>query len=181
MRWLSSLYTFVKDFQGIIGTIVGFTGVVITLLYNARKDRKFHLWKQEEEKRKLAAALKAELEIFASAAKNNSEMKVEPGGGLFVPKNLPKPNFYLASVDKIHLLPGATANKVITAHSVIEEYPIKLLFGLARTRAGEINTVEDRGDFYFVTGREKIRTAAEMQGSLYKIILEATQSLKKLS
>src|SRR4051812_30959218 len=41
--WLSAHYEILKDFQGILGNSLGFIGVIVTFLYNSKKERNFYL------------------------------------------------------------------------------------------------------------------------------------------
>src|SRR4051812_37692493 len=118
---MTSWYTYLKDFQGIIGTLVGFIGVIITLIYNSYKDRAFHRWREHQDQKVVAVALRAELEMYASMAKRNYEEELfQPGGSFLVPRKLSKPKVYEALSSKAILLPHGTLAKVIHTYVLIE-------------------------------------------------------------
>jgi hypothetical protein len=178
---MTSWYASLKDFQAIIGTLVGFVGVIITLIYNSHKDRAFHRWREKQDQKVVAVALRAELEMYAAMAKRNYELKpFQSGGGILVPKKLSKPNIYQALSSKVMLLPVVALAKVIHTYVVIEEFPANLWYAIALTKEGEINTTEIKEDFYQVRSQATAGRAAGLYGELIKVVEEAIEELKKI-
>lgn len=129
-----------------------------------------HRWKEAGERKSLTAALRAELEIFARATKSNSEIDFKHGGSLLVPKSLPEPKFYLSSISRISLLPELSANKVIIAYSIIEEYPHKIRYTVSVVRESELNPTTEHGEVYIVRSSDIAKRVSEMHKGLYEYI-----------
>ncbi len=78
---------FLTQYQTLIVGLLGFTGVILTLLTNARLNRKQHARQIEHERTALKAALSTELSIIRDTFRDRLEMIGEPTGsqGMWVP------------------------------------------------------------------------------------------------
>jgi hypothetical protein len=179
--WISAHYDIIKDFQPIIGSMIGFAGVIFTLWYNGWKDRRLYKIKMEDERKSLAGALSAELEIIARSLKLNSEMaqNANPRGTIYAQKNLYNPVCFNATVSKISLLPTSAAHKVIRLYAFLEDYNFRLL-SVGLIDENEDPILEDRGTYYVVHGQEGHKRLATFHSGILNVVNEAIVELSKV-
>ncbi|MDJ0857446.1 MAG: hypothetical protein QNJ03_00100 [Dinoroseobacter sp.] len=83
--WLT--YDFVKDFQTAIVGVIGFTGVILTLLVNAILARHQHERELEAKRRTVRAGILAELHAFKGMVDRNLEHPgPSPGNHVAIPR-----------------------------------------------------------------------------------------------
>jgi hypothetical protein len=175
---MATFYDFFKDFQGIIGNLFGFIGVILTLWYNGRKDRNLHLWKVGQERKSIAAAFKAELEAMASPLeKDIDNMDMAAGGFVAVPKEFIKPTFFLSSAAKVSLLDENIAEKVIKAYSFVDEYPKLLVFAVSVLDQNDSRATEDRDSYYLVRSPRAGKQLVALRRDILKNIKDAIDKL----
>jgi hypothetical protein len=116
-----------KDYQTLVVGTLGFTGVVITLITNARLDRKQHTRQVEHERTALKAALSAELSIIRDTFIDRIEMIAEAPEtqGMLVPVDT-MTDVYSRIFDRIGLLSSEQVNFVMRAYLLVRQMPDRL-------------------------------------------------------
>jgi hypothetical protein len=115
-----TLWEYVREFQTPIAGTIGFAGVIITLLLNARYTRRQRREERRHECRTLRAALTEELKINRRSLLHNIELARNHGhlseeGGFDVPSD-PMDDAYRAFTHRIGLLPRDEVSKVMFAY-----------------------------------------------------------------
>jgi len=117
--------TLLKDYQsGLVG-LLGFTGVIVTLIVNAKLARRQHERKLADERAILRGALLAELTILRNVYQDRIEKVADrpgPGSGIIVPVHVIS-EVYNRLMDKLGLLTSDEAGKVISAYLLARELP----------------------------------------------------------
>ena len=170
------VYDVLKDFQGGLVGILGFGGVMITLLYNARTARAVRQQVIVHERTTLRVALSVELKMIANSLKGIQESLVgpapdpEPGTPAGARETAPLLPFeiYSANLGKLGLLDPYQVDAVILAYSTLKS----LQAGLKPNEIGP-----NRG-FYLVQ-REWIDPIYRVHGYALKLIADAIESLKE--
>jgi hypothetical protein len=121
LTMVDCLYQLVKDFQTLLVGVIGFSGVIVTLLMNSRLSRKQH------DREVLKTALCAELELnrksFSDKASTPEDDQEESGA--FYPIEM-KTSIYQAFIEKLGLLSTEEVSAVINAYTLIDEAPVRL-------------------------------------------------------
>jgi hypothetical protein len=112
-----TLCAWVQDFQTLIAGTIGFAGVIITLVLNARQGRQQRRDERRHECQTLRAALIEELSVNRRSLVYNIEGVRKAGhlseeGGFDVPTD-PMDDAYRAFTHRIGLLPRAEVSKVM--------------------------------------------------------------------
>jgi hypothetical protein len=117
----------IKEYQTLIVGVLGFTGVIITLITNARLNRKQHTRQIEHERTALKAALSTELSIILDAFRDRIEMIGDPPAtqGTWLPLDT-MTDVYSRTMDKIGLLSREQVNLVLRAYLLIRAVPDRL-------------------------------------------------------
>ena len=122
-------WTWIQEHQTLLVGIIGFIGVISTLLINAGQARKQRREERRHECQTLRAALIEELKINRHSLKENMDsLKQQPpekGGGAFMPTD-PMDDAYRSFVPKIGLLSQAEVSKVMSAYLALRTYNAKL-------------------------------------------------------
>ncbi len=115
---------FLERFQaGIVG-IVGFLGVIVTLIVNAWIARSRDRDARNHERRSLSRALLAELRSYRQSVAGSVEGLAKDDladGDLLIPSTGPTPVFD-AYVGKLGLLDSETVSPVVNAYTVLKEF-----------------------------------------------------------
>ena len=123
MDWLN-------NYQTLIGVVVGFTGVILTLWYNAKTARDQRDEEREHERKALRAALIAELQINRYALEENSrQLKENPPTErreAYMPTDR-MDGAYQSFLPRIGLLSEGEVSKVMRAYLSLETYNAHLL------------------------------------------------------
>ena len=118
-----------QTYQTLVVGFVGFTGVIITLWFNARTARDQRRDELAHEREVLRVALIAELKINRRSLRENAEtLRENPPdseGGAFVPTD-PMDDVYRAFVPRIGLLSQDEVGKVMDAYLTLETFDAKL-------------------------------------------------------
>jgi hypothetical protein len=130
MVWFPEIIGMVKEFQSLIVGVIGFTGVIATLLTNALLARRQHAGQVRHESDVLRAALIAELQLIREAfmdriaAINGAENRA----GMLVPLDSLS-DVYESLIDRIGLLSEPETRAVVRAYVLVRQLPgrIKLL------------------------------------------------------
>lgn len=168
------IYQFLSDFQTLIAGLIGFTGVIITLLINAWLSRRQHYRAIEHETGTIRTALIAELELIEKSFQDKSvpSKDGEKPSDAFHPGSTPQPIFD-NFIEKIGLLSSEEVSAVIEAYTMVNEAPsrIQLLF------AGHDPSFNKQGYIFIRAKHEK--TASGIYENFLPAIREALAALKR--
>jgi hypothetical protein len=129
---MDNLLCYLKTYQILIAGLVGFSGVVLTMLTNAYLQRVQHARAIKHEKQALRSALKAELTSNKEAYENRiSQFSESTEYKDALIQNRVQDNVYSTLLEKIGILEPDEINSIITAYQLIREIPyrIRLLTG----------------------------------------------------
>ncbi|TLS75295.1 hypothetical protein FE236_09380 [Mariprofundus erugo] len=117
-----SISQLVKDFQTLIVGALGFTGVALTLLVNAKSSRKATARQIEHETHALRTALIAELDLIRTSFQGRGAPSIsgEQPTGAFFPVHTPQPVFENL-IGQVGLLSEKEVSAVIRAYTLINE------------------------------------------------------------
>jgi hypothetical protein len=126
MTVLSCLYQFIQSYQTLTVGAIGFTGVIITLITNAKISRNQHERSITHERASLRTALLAELELARKSFSDSSTPRdINHEEAAFFPDSHPQ-LVYRSLIAKIGLLSPAEISSVIEAYTLINELPTRL-------------------------------------------------------
>jgi hypothetical protein len=128
--WLT--YEYVKEFQSLIGTMVGFLGVILTLIINAMLHRRQHRHETEHLRAAVASSLLAELKRNNETFEYNLKHMdgISEGSGIIAPIN-PITSLYDCQLERIGYLHGEQLTAVMSAYSQIKSVPERLQLTIA--------------------------------------------------
>jgi len=163
---------FLTQYQTLIVGLLGFTGVILTLLTNARLNRKQHARQIEHERTALKAALSTELSIIRDTFRDRLEMIGEPTGsqGMWVPLDT-MTDVYGRVLDKIGLLSREQVNLVLRAYLLIRAVPERL-------RLMEGSPEIEPGATYLHVGSKHVGDARRMHENFLGDIEKAIAALR---
>jgi len=118
-----------NNYQTLIVGVIGFAGVIITLLVNAKIPRDQRRDEIEHERATLRAALVEELKIIRDSLQGNLARfeELPPNGkkGLFLPTD-PMDDAYRSFVPRLGLLTEPEVHKVMNAYLYLRTYTARL-------------------------------------------------------
>jgi hypothetical protein len=121
--WIQTLSQGGASFIGsLTGGLVGLIALLLGALFNAHLNRRRDDRLRGEDRRTLAAALRAELAGIAQTLENNAAQLKKGSGDFIVPDVAHSVRVLPKMLPKIGLLDPETISKVIDAHIVIEQY-----------------------------------------------------------
>ena len=102
---LNSILQIFETYQTFVTGLLGFSGVIIAMVVNARTQRKLQLQRIEHDKRSLRVALKSELQVNSKSFEQRINDFNEPGneGDALIP-NKTTDGVYRTLLDQIGLL-----------------------------------------------------------------------------
>jgi len=125
---LAWLMWFMKEYQTLFVGALGFTGVIVTLLTNARLQRSQHTRQVNHERTALKAALSSELSIIRDSYVDRIGMITESQTqSLLVPVDT-MTEVYSQSIGKLGLLSRDQVNLVLRAYLLVRAMPARLRF-----------------------------------------------------
>ncbi len=166
-------YQLLKDFQTLIVGVIGFGGVVLTLLANSWMSRRKQTQLIEHETCSLRTALIAELEQIEKSfkAKAIPVKEEEQPSGAFHPKETQLP-IYENFVGKFGLLTKEEVSVVIKAYNLVNEAPTRI----------QLLSVNQHPSFekpgYSFVGPEHEESASGIYANFVKEISNAIATLK---
>jgi hypothetical protein len=116
-----------KTYQTVFTGILGFTGVIITMLANAKMQRN----QQERNNRHRANSIRVALKSELNSNKLIYEMRIEQIGGtredqsILVPSRI-QDNVYRELLKDIGLLSEGEVEKILDAYGLVSELPYKM-------------------------------------------------------
>ena len=158
-----------KDYQTLFVGVVGFAGVIITLLVNARQARKQRLEERCHERKTLRAALVEELKINKESIQMNLKhlKELEETKEVLIPI-FPMNDIYESTKNRIGLLSKDEVKKVIFAHLTQRQRLTNLLF---------IGTRSDEFPQQVRIPRHKLGQLCEMDTNLLSVIDDALEAI----
>jgi len=161
----------VKDYQTLLVGLLGFTGVITTMLANAKMQRNQHERALLHEARSARVAIKTEL----LANKKSYELRIsqlnEPpdeSSGALVPSKLSN-QLYNELLPKLGILSEEELEKVIQAYALISEAPYRL-----RILVGTDNVIGLNGENIRVESG-KLQAAKEIHERILVVITKAIE------
>jgi hypothetical protein len=123
LEWLQGLPQTTVSFLGALaGSCIGLIALLLGALFNAHLNRRRDERLRNEDRRALAAALKAELDGIATSLEMNTEELKKKISDFAVPNIAHSIRVLPALLSKIGLLDTEIIRKVISSHIVIEQY-----------------------------------------------------------
>ena len=172
------IYQFLEHFQTLIVGVIGFSGVVLTLLVNAWLLRRQHAQAIKHEMSTLRTALIAELELIeksfrekAIPAEDAEDDDDEGPSDAFHPGSIPQP-IYENFVGKIGLLSKEEVSAVIEAYTLVNEAPSRL-----QLLSSMHDPSSDQPGYIFISAEHE-KTASGIYASFLPTIGEAVAALK---
>lgn len=137
IKWVICM---LQSYQIIITGLLGFTGVIITMLWNGKLQRNQYERKIKHETNSLRAAIKSELKANKKAYELRIEQFNEPCeySDALVPSKLID-NIYKELVNKIGLLTDEEIETVIEAYALMAELPYGLRILVGTDNVGGFN------------------------------------------
>ncbi len=168
-----TLWTVIETFQNLLVGAVGFAGVIITLLVNAKIARDRRRDERDHERATLRTALAEELNINRESLQGNlnSLRELPPDGKkeTFVPTD-PMDDAYRSFVPKIGLLTETEVHRVMNAYLYLRTYTARLFL---------IGVPPDTSPRHVQVPPEKLgRLKAEMEAAI-PIIEQAREVLER--
>lgn len=167
------MYQLVSEFQTLVVGVIGFSGVVISLLVNAWLSRRQHVRAVHHEMDTLRTALIAELELIQRSFREKSTLNDsnEDPTSAFYPESTPKP-VYENYIGKIGLLSAHEVSAIIEAYTLINEESARLQL----LSSGHHDSFNKPGYIFIQAEHEK--TASGVYGSFLPKIEKALDVLR---
>ena len=142
------IFHLLEEFQTGVATLIvgmlGFAGVIITLVVNARITRRDAREARRHERETLARALLAELSSHRQSVKKNVEdmEKTNMGTGQFLVPAIIETPVFDANVSHLGRLSAAQVGLVLDAYLVLKEYNRSLVLVSTPENSGHYRAVE---------------------------------------
>lgn len=161
-----------QTYQTIIVGLIGFTGVIITMIANAKIQRNQIDRKIEHEKNSLRVALKSELVINKQIYELRIEqlINVSQGRNSLIPNKI-FDGVYQKLLSQIGLLTEEEVKKVIQAQLLMAELPYKLRILVG---TGNVQGVDNE---FIRLNEEQAAYAAKMHKEFLVVIIQAIESI----
>lgn len=169
---LDSILEVFRCYQTFFTGLLGFSGVIITMIVNARTQRNLEEQRIAHDRRTIKAALKAELEANRNTYQGRISQFSEGGSehDALLPSRVVD-DVYRTHLDKLGLLTEEEIEKVINAYLLIVELPYRL-----RILVGTNNVQGYQGEFIRLPA-DKVRVAKELHESFLPGIVAAIESI----
>lgn len=169
---VEAIQSFVQANQVLSTGVLGFAGVILTLLTNARLQRKQHQRQVAHDANVLRAAIKAELTVNKLAYEGRLEQfaDVNETNHVLIPNKVVD-NVYQKLLDKIGLLTEAETQKIVEAYLSLSDLPYRI-----RILAGT-DSLGGMGDEYVRLDQTRIETAKKMHEAYLPRIIEAIKAI----
>ena len=163
-----------QSYQTLFVGLLGFTGVILTMLANAKLQRSQHERKFLHEANALRIALKSELSANKKAYELRIQQLNDPKGhsdALFPNKSIDK--IFNELIPNIGLLTEFEIEQIINAYALIEELPYGLRILVGTDNVGGFNN-----EFIRVQG-DRLKVALKMHESALPEITKAISEIEK--
>lgn len=173
---MGNILCILKTYQILIAGIVGFTGVVCTMLANAYIQRTQHRRKVRHEKQALRSALKAELNANKEAYEHRIEQFNEPSGDNHaLMQNKVQDNVYNTLLEKIGILEPNEIKRIVEAYQIICEIPYRVRIMVGTDAIGGFE------DEYICLRPEHMDKVKKIHEALLPTIIAAIESIDQHS
>ncbi|CAH1387517.1 hypothetical protein [Candidatus Nitrotoga sp. M5] len=171
---ISSILCFFETFQTFFTGLLGFTGVIITMIVNANHQTKLHAQKIEHERTSLRMAIKSEL----ISNKNTYEARIEQFNEQSEYKNALIQNYtvdhiYKTLLDKIGLLTEEEVESIIKAYLLMSDLPYRLRIVVGTENIGGFN------DEFIRLKKEHLAIATDLHKGFLPAIINAIDSINR--
>lgn len=168
------MINFLKEFQTLVVGLIGFSGVIITMIVNSRIQRDLQKTQRDHESKSLRVALLTELKENVRVYEDRIKQISEPNENLHVLiQNSTVNKIYQTFLPKLGLLSIEEAESVHRAYLLLEEMPYRLRILVGMNFIGGLNNEFIRID----ESRQKI--AGEIHRALLPSIRNAVNVLDK--
>jgi len=127
---MECIYIFLFKYQTLVSGVVGFLGIILTLLFNGKMQREQRTEIRMREKESIIAAVYAELsinkDVIQSLVASFQEKKDMPGYFHMVPKRLLN-DVYMNNLNKLGLLSTKQSSSIINVYILLERLNDDLL------------------------------------------------------
>ena len=168
------IFCLIQSYQTIFVGLLGFLGVIITMLANAKIQRNQIKRTQLHEANSLRIALKSELNANVNAYQLRIEQFKEPSESdkdAIVP-NRATDGIYKELLNKIGLLSENELEKIIKAYALLSELPYRI-----RILVGTDNIGGFENEFLRVKNN-KLKTVLKIHESILPSLIEATEEIE---
>ena len=173
---ISNILCTFEMYQTFFTGLLGFAGVIITMVVNAKHQAKFHAQNIEHEIDSLRVALKSELIANKITYENRIEQFSEPSEF----KNALIPNhtvdhIYKTVLDKIGLLTEEEVEKILSAYLLMSDLPYRLRILVGTDNVGGFN------DEFIRLNENQLNIASDLHKSFLIKIVSAIDSINRNS
>jgi hypothetical protein len=144
---LQSVYQFVQNFQGMIVGLIGFTGVIVTLLVNARIARIQHDRQISHQATVVRNLIRVDLRKMRDIFKDRIQRMGDPGTGFYFPIN-PMTGLYEKLGERMGLLSEGELLPVLETYALLEELPQRAKFLEVRAPPDAPTEMQKEGQIY---------------------------------
>lgn len=170
---IECLIYFIKTYQTIFVGLLGFSGVIITMLANAKIQRIQYERSLGHEARSLRVALKSELIASRDAYKNRIDQFKEDGEfktALIPNKSIDK--IFNELLTKIGVLTEPEVEKVLRAYALMSELPYRVRILVGTDNVGGYN------DEFIRVNEEYQKAVQGIHEAVLPVIIEAISSIE---
>ena len=168
-----SLLVFFEKYQTFVVGVLGFGGVICTIIMNARLSRIQNDRQINHEREALRTAICSELELIRKMFEGRCEMAHEKGGpqSAFYPEHTSN-QVYQQFINRIGLLSANEIEVVMEAYALVSDLPMRLQF-----LSTDHDPSFDRPGYIFIDS-EHAETAIEIHKSFLPKIALAIKTLR---
>jgi hypothetical protein len=165
--------TLLKDFQTLFVGVLGFTGVILTMVVNAKIQRSLQSAQRKHDTQSLRIALLVELQenIQMYQARVEDLANTDAVHHALLPSRLAN-SIFQSSLAKVGLLSTNEVEKVLRAYLLLEELPYRL-----RLLVGTSNVGGYEDEFIRIDGDRQL-VAKQIHEALLPTLREAVAALK---
>lgn len=171
---ISSILDIFETFQTFFTGLLGFTGVIVTMVVNAKHQTKLQSSQLEHDVRSLRVALKSELVANKQSYESRIQTLNEPSGfsHALVPSNIVD-YVYKTYLNKIGLLSEKEVEKILKAYLLIAELPYRLRILVGTDKVGGLN------DEFIRIDKDRQPIASDMHKGFLPDIQNAIDSINQ--
>lgn len=168
---LDCILVLLQKYQILAAGIVGFTGVIITILMNSKISRDQHLRDVKHKANSLRTALFTELSLLADSYRLRIEQLNDMDGRSALINEYNSNRVYSEMLPQLGLLSKLEIEKVMTAHQLNNELPFRL--GLY---TGDLELSQQQK--YVRVTEDKAKVVAQVHSEFLKVIDAALNELE---
>ena len=171
---ISSILCIFETYQTFFTGLLGFTGVIVTMVVNANHQTKLQSRQMEHEVRSLRVALKSELVANKKSYEDRIQQLNEPRefSHALVPNNTVD-HIYKTLLDKIGLLSEDEVENLLKAYLLIAELPYRIRILVGTDSVGGFN------DEFIRLNKDQQPIVLDMHKSFLPDIVKAIDSIEQ--